>query len=104
MDLVFIARANDGLVLVETWESSSLQAGHTLKQQAKTLLKKIGSGPEKCSVDVSGGYCFHYARDDGIVYMVLANGVGEGRRDRLHGAGQRGRSGTGSSTWCLPTG
>ncbi len=27
MDIVFIARANDGLVLVETWESASMTQG-----------------------------------------------------------------------------
>ncbi|CAD7971417.1 unnamed protein product [Amoebophrya sp. A120] len=72
MDLVFISRAADGLVLVETWESSSMTQASQLKQQAKALMKKVAHGPDRCTVDVLGGYQFHYRIDDGVCIMVLS--------------------------------
>ncbi|CAD7973885.1 unnamed protein product [Amoebophrya sp. A25] len=71
MDLVFISRVVDGLVLVETWESSAMHGVSQLKQQAKLLRKRINSGPDRCTVDVAGGYQFHYRIDDGVCFMVL---------------------------------
>eukprot|EP00392_Amoebophrya_sp_AT5.2_P012998 g13109.t1 len=71
MDLVFISRVVDGLVLVETWESSSMTSASQLKQHAKALLRKINHGPDKCTVDVVGGYQFHYRIEDGVCFMVL---------------------------------
>ncbi|CEL99858.1 unnamed protein product [Vitrella brassicaformis CCMP3155] len=69
--LTFIARATDGLILVETWDdinnNKSLQ---TFKQQAKQLLKKLDQAPPRCSVD-SSTHTFHYLCDSGICYMTL---------------------------------
>jgi len=68
--VTFIARAMDGLILVETWDDSN-KVSPNLKSQAKQLLKKMQNMPPKCSVDCAGNQVFHYSVENGIVYMAL---------------------------------
>ena len=81
MELVFIGRSSDGLMLCETWESRNLGPDqNNLKQQAKNLLKKVGSDPNchrKMSVDLpTNRHTLHYIQDENlsgaVVYMVLS--------------------------------
>jgi hypothetical protein len=58
MQLVFIARANDGLIFTETWEDSRMENAAALKQMAKQLLCKVNDGPAKCSVETGSGSVF----------------------------------------------
>ena len=76
IDLVtFVARASDGLILSETWDSGQSDVVSIYKQQAKKILTKLKNGPSKCSVD--GGtsaspIIFHYMIESGICYLTLA--------------------------------
>lgn len=70
--LTLIARVLDGLILVETWDNMN-QSLTPFKTQAKQLLKKLNNGPQKCTIDVSGGNVFHYTIEDGVVYMCLCD-------------------------------
>ena len=73
--LTFIARASDGLILSETWDSGQSEALTVYKQQAKKILSKLKNGPSKCTVDGGTGanpIVFHYTVDNGICYMALA--------------------------------
>lgn len=73
--LTFIARASDGLILSETWDSGQSDSLIIFKQQAKKILTKLKNAPSKCSVD--GGtsanpILFHYLVDSGICFLTLA--------------------------------
>lgn len=73
--LTFIARASDGLILSETWDSGQSDSLAIFKQQAKKILTKLKNGPSKCSVDggtPSNPIVFHYIVESGICYMALA--------------------------------
>ena len=73
--LTFIARASDGLILSETWDSGQSESLAVYKQQAKKILQKLKNSPNKCSVDggtASDPILFHYLMDGGICYMALA--------------------------------
>lgn len=71
-DLTFIARASDGLLLVETWDDlTSNPSLVVFKQQAKQLVKCLDhSLPSRCSID-SDHYTFHYMVAGGVCYMTL---------------------------------
>jgi vesicle transport protein SEC22 len=75
VDLVtFVARASDGLILSETWDSGQSDTLSVYKQQAKKILTKTKNGPSKCSVDggtASNPIIFHYMVDSGICYLTL---------------------------------
>lgn len=68
--VTFIARALDGLILVETWDDANKVSG-TLKTQAKKLLQKLHNMPPRHSVEGAGDFVFHYKMDDGVCYMAL---------------------------------
>jgi vesicle transport protein SEC22 len=73
--LTFIARASDGLILSETWDSGQSDSLAIFKQQAKKILTKLKNGPSKCSVDggtPSSPIVFHYTVESGICFMALA--------------------------------
>lgn len=67
--VTFIARAMDGLILVETWDDSN-KVQPQQKQQAKQLLRKLHNMPPRCSVE-AGEHVFHYMMVDGVCYMAL---------------------------------
>lgn len=72
--LTFVARASDGLILSETWDSGHSDSLALFKQQAKKLLARLKNAPARCSVD--GGTAahpilFHYIVDGGICYLAL---------------------------------
>jgi vesicle transport protein SEC22 len=69
--VTFIARALDGLILVETWDDNKNGVTNQLKQQAKQLLKKVAQGPTRCSIEGAGEFVFHYCMEDGVCYMAL---------------------------------
>ena len=75
-DLVtFVARASDGLILSETWDSGQSDTLAVFKQQAKKILVKVKNGPSKCSVDggtASNPILFHYTIESGICFLTLA--------------------------------
>jgi len=75
--LTFIARASDGLILSETWDSGQSENLHIFKQQAKKVLQKLHNQTvTKCSVDggtPSAPVVFHYLVDGGICYLALAS-------------------------------
>jgi len=75
--LTFVARVMDGLLLVASMDSSSLdgtRGGDTIdlyKNQAKQILKKLNPrSPAKCSID-SGQFVFHYVIELGMCYLTL---------------------------------
>ncbi|CAK0904118.1 unnamed protein product [Prorocentrum cordatum] len=68
--VTYLARQNDGLILVETWDDAN-KVTQTIKSQAKQLLRKLGSMPPRCSVEAAGDFVFHYAMDSGVCYMAL---------------------------------
>lgn len=73
--LTFIARASDGLILSETWDSGLSDALAVYKQQAKKILTKLKNAPSKCSVDggtSSSPVIFHYIVEHGICFLCLA--------------------------------
>ena len=73
--LTFIARASDGLILSETWDSGQSDSLALFKQQAKKVLGKLKNAPLKCSVDggnSSDPVLFHYIVEGGICYLALA--------------------------------
>lgn len=73
--LTFIARASDGLVLSETWDSGQSDSLAVYKQQAKKILTKLKNAPVRCSVDggtAANPILFHYVIDSGICYLALA--------------------------------
>ena len=74
----FIARASDGLILCESYDSISDYITEKLKQNARDLLKKLASPshinlPEalKRSVEVDS-QGLHYSVEGGIIFMILA--------------------------------
>ena len=73
--LTFIARASDGLVLSETWDSGLSDSLSVYKQQAKKILMKLKNAPSRCSVDggtASSPVLFHYIVEHGICFLCLA--------------------------------
>jgi len=72
-ELTFVARQSDGLILVETWdEMIANRSFQTYKNQAKSILKRLHSAPQNCSID-SENYTFHYLTDNGVCYMTLCD-------------------------------
>jgi len=74
MLLTFLARIQDGLILVETWEQQGNDGSSVSehKQKAKQLLKKVRDGPSRLSVDLdNSSYCFHYLIEEGVVFLTL---------------------------------
>lgn len=71
MDLTYIARGSDGLVLCESWATGSEMSGR--KSIARQILKKIGRArsQQRGSIDCGDGYFWHYLVDMGISYMTL---------------------------------
>mmetsp|Transcript_122232 Transcript_122232/g.305103 ORF Transcript_122232/g.305103 Transcript_122232/m.305103 type:complete len:225 (-) Transcript_122232:29-703(-) len=67
--VTFVARAMDGLILVETWDDSN-KVHPQQKQQAKQLLRKLHSMPPRCSIE-AGEHVFHYMMVDGVCHMAL---------------------------------
>lgn len=73
--LTFIARASDGLVLSETWDSGHSEHLAVFKQQAKKILQKLSGAPARCSVDggtAAAPVVFHYLLEGGVCYLALA--------------------------------
>lgn len=73
--LTFVARASDGLILSETWDSGQSDSLSLFKQQAKKILSRLKNAPSRCSVDGGTGstpILFHYIVDGGICYLALA--------------------------------
>jgi vesicle transport protein SEC22 len=73
--LTFIARASDGLILSETWDSGQSDSLIIFKQQAKKILAKLKNAPPKCSVDggtAANPVLFHYLLDGGICFLTVA--------------------------------
>jgi len=68
--VTYVARQQDGLILVETWDDGS-KITPTIKNQAKMLLKKLNSMPQRMSVEVAGEFIFHYITKDGVSYLAL---------------------------------
>ena len=72
---VYIARVNDGLVLVASMDRSSGDSKMELyKNQAKQILKRLNSGnnASRMSVD-SNPFVFHYIIENNICYLVLTD-------------------------------
>ena len=74
----FIARASDGLILCESYDSITDSQTEKLKQNARDLLRKLSSPSHvnnqnsvKSTVEVDD-HCFHYSIESGIVYLILA--------------------------------
>ena len=68
MNLVYVARVTDGLMLV----ASETSEAKKMKQDAKGLIASLGSSsPRKCSIDVDN-MCFHYMIDREVVFLVLS--------------------------------
>ena len=69
----FIARAADGLILCETYDSSSSQQGERLKVTARKLIgsAKFQQG-EQCSTDIED-HKLHFITREGIVYLTIAD-------------------------------
>ena len=73
--LTFIARASDGLILSETWDSGHSDSLAVYKQQAKKILTKLKNAPVRCSVDggtAANPIFFHYIVEGGVCYLALA--------------------------------
>jgi|Transcript_39518 vesicle transport protein SEC22 len=68
--VTYIARQQDGLILVESWDQQNV-VPQNVKQQAKMLLKKINSQQPTGIVEVGGNYNFHYATREGVCYLAL---------------------------------
>lgn len=68
--VTYIARAMDGLILVETWDDAN-KITPQLKNQAKAMLKKLHSMPPRLSVEGVGNFVFHYVTKDGVCYLAL---------------------------------
>lgn len=65
--ITYIARQNDGLMLVESWAEIDNQT----KTQAKNLLKKVRSLQDRGIVEAGRNQNFHYLTRDGVCYMAL---------------------------------
>tara|TARA_B110000977_G_scaffold66610_1_gene90577 strand:- start:12335 stop:13066 length:732 start_codon:yes stop_codon:yes gene_type:complete len=73
--LTMLARVADGLPLAEGLESDRQADLETYKQQAKTLFKKLGTGPpppSRMSYE-SGAYFLHYMIEGGVCYLTLTD-------------------------------
>uniref|UniRef100_A0A0G4I3T2 Vesicle-trafficking protein SEC22b n=1 Tax=Chromera velia CCMP2878 TaxID=1169474 RepID=A0A0G4I3T2_9ALVE len=70
VDLTFIARATDGLILVETWNESSKNESSQYKNQAKQILKKMDRAPPRGAIETTNA-TFYYLVEDGVCYMTL---------------------------------
>jgi vesicle transport protein SEC22 len=73
--LTFIARASDGLILSETWDSGQSEHLSVYKQQAKKILQKLNGAPPRCTVDggtTAAPIVFHYLIDGGVCFLCLA--------------------------------
>ena len=69
--LTFIARAADGLILSETWDSADPEARMIKhKQEAKKVLARLANAPNRCSIDAEG-VTFHYVIDGGICFLTM---------------------------------
>ena len=73
--LTMLARVADGLPLAEGLESDRQTDLETYKQQAKTLFKKLSTGPpppSRMSYE-SGPYFLHYMIEQGVCYLTLSD-------------------------------
>eukprot|EP01069_Polyplicarium_translucidae_P002088 Polyplicarium_translucidae@DN1913_c0_g1_i1.p1 len=72
MDLTYVARLSDGLILCETWDDAELpQELQPIKSQAKLVMRKFPNAQaSKCSID-AGKYVFHARIDEGIIFMTI---------------------------------
>ena len=73
--LTMLARVADGLPLAEGLESDRQADLETYKQQAKSLFKKLGTGPpppSRMSYE-SGPYFLHYMIEGGVCYLTLTD-------------------------------
>mmetsp|Transcript_4722 Transcript_4722/g.6485 ORF Transcript_4722/g.6485 Transcript_4722/m.6485 type:complete len:229 (+) Transcript_4722:104-790(+) len=77
--LTFVARVMDGLLLVASMDTSSMDSSRSnetmdlYKNQAKQILKKLNPrSVAKCSID-SGQFIFHYMIEAGICYLTLTD-------------------------------
>lgn len=73
--LTMLARVADGLPLAEGLESDRQADLETYKQQAKSLFKKLGTGPpppSRMSYE-SGPYFLHYIIEGGVCYLTLTD-------------------------------
>eukprot|EP01147_Barroeca_monosierra_P009918 gene9918-2101_t len=70
---ILIARASDGLPLVEAIDDDPSLRPYKL--QAKKLLRKMAqpSHPHRCTIDTNSSLIFHYYIENGICYMVLCD-------------------------------
>lgn len=71
--LTLIARVNDGLPLAEGLDTDKDHDLEYYKQQAKTLFKKMSTGPpppSRMSYE-SGPYYLHYLIEGGVCYLTL---------------------------------
>ena len=69
IESVYIARVNDGMVLVASMDRSSDPKMELYKNQAKQIMKKLNSGAtaSRMSVD-SNPFVFHYIIESNIYY------------------------------------
>jgi vesicle transport protein SEC22 len=73
--LTMLARVADGLPLAVGLESDRQADLETYKQQAKSLFKKLGTGPpppSRMSYE-SGPYFLHYMIEGGVCYLTLTD-------------------------------
>ena len=72
----FISRASDGLILCETYDSSSSQQVERLKINARELLTRRDNFTKdiQCSVNIED-HKLHYLTKNGIVYLTIADGA-----------------------------
>ncbi len=74
IESVYIARVNDGMILVASMDRSSEPKMELYKNQSKQILKKLNSGASasRMSVD-SNPFVFHYIIENNICYLVLTD-------------------------------
>eukprot|EP00051_Salpingoeca_urceolata_P032734 m.17117 g.17117 ORF g.17117 m.17117 type:complete len:217 (-) comp5397_c0_seq1:21-671(-) len=72
--LTMIARVIDGLPLCASMDEEADSGMAEYKSQAKMLFKKLSdTSPMRCSIETHGSNMFHYAIDEGVCYLVLAD-------------------------------
>ena len=74
----FIARASDGLILCESYDSVTDSQTEKLKQNGRDLLRKVSNSNNmylkekvQSTVEVGDNHQFHYQIESGIIYLNL---------------------------------
>lgn len=74
---IFIARASDGLLLCESYDSTTDSQTEILKKNGRELIKRLSNpiyatSEEKVMSTVdTQGHKFHYQVEDGVIYLSL---------------------------------